>query len=711
MINIANRIKVNGSVLAVQQTGRFVVVVDNLYNLYLLDKEKLQFVKTLNITKNHTPWHRYGRGMAISKDDFLNVALTKSPKSIVLQIVDGVKKLTILNWHKADISVSRFSPDGKMLSTGGEDGKTILYSLPSFDMAMSLFPRPDYISNIMFSDDSHLIASSCFDSSVHVFDIERSSDIAEFMAPDVVEDGAFFDEKRKLFFICKDGSTGVFDFESNEIVTQSNHFNEWLTACCVTKSRQFAIVSGKGEHLYVVRLRDNARIMTIKMEHVGATHLEFITPEKLFVCYIDGVVEIIDFERYADEMEVHLKVNDYAKAKGVIEKNEFLRLYPTYNDKLDEAWKAVLKQAIDLLAKNQPQGAMKLVEIFIEDPARNEEFTYYMAQRENIARFLEAMEVNDILEAYNIAENDPDVRKLSAYDKLEEYWLKVFATAKKLLQSNPGLNKGKAEEILKPFAQVRSKKSLVTTLLNNSEKYTEADHYLKERNFSAYFNLAEKFSFLKETEVYKKTLTIGEQFLEKMSQLENAKNFQKALEVGKILTTLIPFRKMAMERSKLIEKKMAFLEAYEKKDVQLAYHLIEGAPDLKSLPEFIALNERFKELSEEAYKKAFSGFSKEALDQLSDYLEVAYWEDKIASIMNVAYLNEIRNCSEAIKEATDWGKTLSYYIDRFGKNDELEKVCGMKGLKEHLGNIDSKGDPSGYRHCSYLTTILARKEG
>lgn len=684
-------------------------MLDSMYNMYLLDREHFQFEKSINITKSHEAWHRYGKGLSISTDGFLNIALTKSSKTIVLQLGEQIQKKSVLNWHKADVFISVFSDDGSMLATGGEDGKTVVYSMPSCNMLFSLFPRPDYISNISFSSDSRFLISSSFDGSNVVMDLERSTECLEFETDAIIEDAHFFDENFRIFYICKDGSTGVYNVEENKQEKHEKYSETWYTCLAVLPNGRYAVVGGKDEFIRIVRMVDNALMFAIKIEHVGISRMIFLD-DLLLVGYIDGVIEVIDTKRFADEIDIHLKVNDFQKAREVTEKNIFLRVYDQYTDKMAESWKDVLQVAIDLLAKNDIDTAMANVGPFIEDPARKEEFSFYMAQRQHVAEFMDALEVKDFVKAYQLSREHDEILQLSVYEELEAYWNKVFEASKRLLSANPQLNLQKAKELLKPFMQVRTKKDIITTLLSNSDKYIAADQALKERKFADYFRLTEKFTFLKETEQYRKTLMLGEQLLEKASVLENKREFSKALEAVKILATLVPFKITAIERAKLIEKKMSFIDAINKKELITAYDIVQQNSNLKSMPEFVKLTQDFKALSEKAYSLAFAGRPRDVMSVLTDYLSIKYWEEKVASIMQVAYLNEIKKMATSMqKEQVDWKRTFEEFIERFGKNDELQKITEITQLIGILNSISDDGDPAGYKNVSYLTSVLAMK--
>ncbi len=704
MIGYLAKFKVNGSVLAIEESQDEVIVVDNLYYVYSLNKN-YQFNKTISLSKTHEPFHKYAKSMGASKSGFINVPLLKTSKSAVLKSGETIQKVSVISWHKADISCSVFSDNSKLLATGGEDGRTNIFSVPSFGFVTSLFPKPDYVSAIAFSYDSTLVATASYDKSISIFDLDRNLEICEFFASDIAE-GLFFIGKNRVFYACKDGTTGLFSISDKKIINETKHIEAWLTDTAAISS-SFAVVSTKDNKIALIRTSDNKLFKFIELDKTGITKLKY-TDGKLYIGFTDGGISVVDCKKYQDELEVQLGLNEYAKAKELTDKNIFLKTLPIYIDKLNEGWKDVLQQAIDLIAKNGIQEAINIVAPFVDDPTKGEEFTFYMSQRDYIGKFLDALEAKNIPEAYALSEQYKEIKSLSAYQTLEEYWLKIFDASKKLLAANPQLNLQKAQELLKVFINVKSKKDQVYSLLRNADKHMAADKALKERDFAGYFRITEKFTFLKETETYRKAIVVGDQLLDKMTTLENGRDFNKALEVAKILSNMIPFRNSALERSKDIERKVSFYETLEAKDIEKAYAMLETYPALKALPEYTELSEEFRKISDKAYEQAFAGDIAAVLKTLEGYLTINFWSEKIGAVMKTAYLNEIKNNFARDKETIDWNRTLEDFINYFGKGDELHKVCEGGKLQIILDEIQSDGDKLGYKKLAYLTTIIAK---
>lgn len=183
----------------------------------------------------------------------------------------------------------------------------------------------------------------------------------------------------------------------------------------------------------------------------------------------------------------------------------------------------------------------------------------------------------------------------------------MFYGAKKLLIADHKLNLPKAQALLKIFVNVKSKKEMITMLLNNTSKFLRTETEYKARNYGEYFKICEKFSFLKETSLYKNALYIGEQILQRINALENQANYAKALELCGLLASMVPFASIANEKIKTIENKNAFIDLYKERRLVEAFAMIEANYELYSLQESKNLYDEFKSSVKVAFEYALKG--------------------------------------------------------------------------------------------------------
>lgn len=710
MIPLLHRTRVTGSIVGctIASDSDKIFMIDNLFHFYELDTEDLSFTKSIQLLKDAKGRHKFTRSLSTSTQGYLFISPSKSSTGVVLRDNKTVIKIASLKWHKASVSSSQFSPNGQYLATGGEDGKTFVFQLPSLKLASSLPPCPDYISAVVFDKGGEKLASASFDGVVTILDLEvgRITDTVEVES--VVEDGIFINGGSQFFFACRDGKVGIYNLETKKIIRQELG-KEWFTRVQTTPDDQFIILGTKSNLLYIVRLEDFEVLHMLPLEHNGVSALE-IGMDKLIVAFIDGYVEFYNLKKSLDTFQGLIdEGNLFDAIKLTKDENIFLSLLPVYTKAIEKQWKITLKEAIDLLATNKFQEAVSLVHPFMDDKRKKAEFSQYAQQVEAVSKFCDAWESKDVVTAYKIAEQTPEVKKLPFYDMLEEYFLQVFNAAKKLLIIDMNANLPKAQALLKPFLNVRSKKDVANSLLKESKRFYQADMLLKERKFAEFFKLAEKFPMLKQTNSYDKAMYMIPQVIDRVNQLISNKKYEKAIELSTFLSTLVPFKDVGAENLRLIENQQNFLTAIDDQDIKRAYDLALQEPRLQAMPEYTELNNTFKDLAKEATNLAGEGQSNKVIDLLNPYFEIEYWKDKIASIIKISYLYELDNAAQnkAAFSDVNWKKSVGVYLDRFGLDEEISKICESHGLMDCLADTD-KGDPKGYLSLPYTYTVLIR---
>lgn len=698
--------KLVGSVLVIGVNEDFIVCVDNFYNISQFTKTHHTISGILQL--NEEPLHHFSKAVAIAHSA-TRVALgfVKSSKGIVLESGAQIAPIAELTWQKLQISKIAYATSGNLLATGGEDGHVFVYLENQF--LLSLPPFPDTISAIAFSSDDSLIFTACFGRSATIFNVTKNMQMTCFKTECIIEDAFFYAENTRVFCITQEGKTLIYSLQEGKITHTMQFQGIWLTTCHKLLGEEFALVGGKDNQLRILRLSDNTLVESIALEQGGITAFCF-DAGLLYVGYSNGAIEIIDFYAAQEEMLALLEGNDFKGALAIIEeKNIFLKLNHTYCKKLESHWKETLTKAIDLLAKQQIQDARDLVEPFMSDKAKREEFDYYWQQKEIALKFMDAITSQHYTEVYHLSEQHPYLKDTLAYEEVENFWNKTFETCKHLLQQDPRKNLPKAQELLHPFLHVRHKKDSVIMLLNNSDKYIKAERAYRAKNFVEYFDMTERFPFLKEVRLYKSALLIGEQILQRINALENQNAFSKALGMCKLLALMSPFKSMANVKIKEIALKEEFLRACKTRNLQEAFRLVEEHYCLRAMPECKNLYEDFKQQEKTALSFALAGNGKDALESLRDYVPVASWRDKIAILLKIAYLAEFSNNAPGragALEKISWEKTFQRYIQLYGKDEELKRIAGEMGLQEVLENIAFEGNSKGYLTLDFEESLL-----
>lgn len=706
MFPVKGKIRLVGSALGIGSSKDFIVCVDNFYNISKFTREHYVIDSALQLTKDVEPLHHFSKAAAVSYETGkVALGFAKSVKGIVVKTDSSIAPVAQLTWQKLQISTITYSHDDSLLATGGEDGRVLVYSAENYQLILSLPPLSDTISSIVFSDDDSLIFSACYGKSATIFNIVKNTQVATLKVDYLIEDVFFYAENTRLFCVTKEGMIFTYDIKEDKVINEMQLQGAWLTTCHKLSDEAFAIVGGKDKQLRIIRLSDNALIDSISLEQNGITMIHS-EGNLLYLGYSDGVVEIVDIDEAREEMLEFLNKDDLKGALGVIQqKNILLKTDSTYCTKLESRWKEALAKAIDLLAKDQMQEATAVIEPFMLDKAKKKEFDYYWQQKEFTAKFMDALEAKNYAEAYRLSEQHPYLKDTIAYEEVENLWNKTFEVCKRLLFQDPQENLAKAQDLLRPFTLAKCKKDSAMMLLRNSDKYVRADKEYRAKNFVEYFKMTERFPFLKDALIYKSALIIGDQIIQRVNALENQNEFGKAIEVCKLLASMAPFRDAASAKVKIIQLKQDFAQACREHKLSEAFKLAEEHYELRSMPEYKILYDTFKQHEKIAFSFAVAGNGKGVLDNLKDYLHIECWVDKIAAILKIAYLAEFTKNApgkEGAIENVSWKETFQYYIERYGKDEELKKVASEIGLQDELNSISSEGNSKGY-----LTAIIA----
>lgn len=693
--------QLEGSVLSIAQSKDSTLCVDNTFHIVELDKD-LKIAKNVQIAKNIESPHRYSHAFGVSPYHFFCIPIFSEKKAIILEFSGSKPKIiTTLQDHDGDIESSAFSHDGRFFATGGQDGRVFFYDGRSFLLSSSLLARSDYISTIRFSKSGEFVAISGFDKFTMIFDMLRHKIAFNFATNDVVEDSCFFENDEKVMLICRNNASIIFSLRDGKIISQEFPFAFWPTSIAIESEENYALVGTRSDTLYVICLKDNTKAMEIKTEHAGIASLVF-SLGYLYIGAIDGALIAIDYNEGKEALKESLDRKDYKSAREAINNNVFLSIHPL-TKVFDEVWPQILQQAIDLLNNDAIEEAIEITAPFVVSESKKREFDFYLAQKDGVKTFLELINKRDFTKAYEMLQTTKFLAKTQAYEKLENIWNKTFFDAKNLLVENANVNKPKAEQILAPFNNT-PKKELIVQLLRNSDVFEKAESFIKKQNFKEYFSLTFQFSFLRDMNLYKKVLLVGERMLVNLIELEKNFRYDEAKKIAETLLLFPPLKRAANERIVLMQQKQNLLLAIEANDVKKVYALISEIESLRSMEQFKEFTKDFLRHYEEAKPYAYEGNAKHAMVLLGEYMTINYWIDKIGALLKTAYLKQIE---KALNEAeVNWTITIKRYFERYGKSFELVKLLQNHESEAILEQFEGDGESDGYRRYGFVDSVV-----
>ena len=719
-----------------------IILLDSNYNLYELRDGEFIFAKKIF---DYEPQHQFSKACALSQNGYIAIGEPRSPNCHILHIYNGVlTRIKTLSWHRNDIYNIRFSKNGKYMVSGGEDGKVFIFSMPNFKVAYILPPRPDYISNIHLGKVQKLVVYSSYDNTNCIFDMNTSKIIGEFETNAVAEDMTFFDDDNKIFFVCSNGESGIYDIAKNTLDIKAN-YDSWLTRVGMTKDDNFAYIGTREKFLNYLDLEKNKHAFNVELDNDGIASMRVIDA-KLYLGFASGYLEIFDLKKFEAEFESAVAKGDLKSACEIAESHNIsFKSFKSYIALKDKLWAEAFKKAQESLSANPAQeNFAKIIadlHIFFEDSEKKEAFDEFSRNIGAAKELRDAINAKDYGLCYKIIGENTYLKETYEFERLESLYDEAFDSAKALLLHNTPEDLNKATEILKAWQAVPSKKETINILLRNAAKFQEADRLFKAKQFGDFFKLSESFRAIKTTTNYKKALVFGEQILATINELEAKNANEKALELLEILLKFVPFAPVALNRKNTILLKLEFLGLYQAKDFTKIYSQIQKYDSLKGLTEYINLANHFNNIFERALSFASEGNGEAVYREVERCLNIAFFKEKIESIFNISYINEIDNALEETQKiaessrdssesseskndkspesksadsanpanlaqkfkAIDWYGTLEQYVEMFGKSDELNKLINPY---PKIQEIYQKIPADNKKEIAFLKTIM-----
>lgn len=326
MIQTVKSLKAMGSVIAITEHEKYILLYDNLNNLYYIHREQLFLERALKVFDATRKVHPHAKSVAFSQHGKLIASPANSRRVFMISYHPAPKKESAIQWHLSDTEVATFSPGGNYFATGGSDGRVYIHATATRERITSLPNKPDYISAIAFGHQSEIVAAGAYDQTITLFDLERNLAKGEFKTGSVVEALAFCKDDAMLYAVTRTGESLIFDLEKGEQVSRSEMFKEWPTQIQLSPDQRYALVSTRKNVLHIVKIPENLLIRTISL---GTREISSIglLKEHLVIGFVTGEVSFVDYLSGARKMAVELKTGNYAQAVEVMNKNALLLIH------------------------------------------------------------------------------------------------------------------------------------------------------------------------------------------------------------------------------------------------------------------------------------------------------------------------------------------------------------------------------------------------
>lgn len=699
---VTNTFKCQGSILDIKTLNNEIAVFDSSYCLLRADRKTLKPTAKGTIQKGMEPMYAYTKSASICKTADMLMSVGGGSKAYMLSMKDGtLAKKGVVEYLKGSLMVSAFSTGGEICMCGSDKGELVLFDSQRLIPLGSFDKQGDYVSQISFCGQDKFCAVSYYDKRTIIYDILEMKIACIFNSEAIIEKAIFAKKINAFIGVSRSGTIEAVCGVRKKAIFVDNTIEFWATDIVLVNEDTIAVSSRDGRLFFFDITEQRIVKEIVPMKNVGISKL-YVEDERLFIGFCNGDVFVIQTNEHKGEFESYVKLSDFTAAEGLCDKNFFLGFDIEYKDALRKAWETKKDEVAFLLVKQRPQEAYNIAKPFLRIPSIKIEFESIVSQSANVAQFFDALEGSDYAQAYKTAFQSDIIQKLEAYQKLENIFSDSLKEAIGLLEDDALRNKTTVMNLLKPFATVPSKKETVIDLIKNWGKYKESLSFLKNRAFKDVFVLASKYPFLKDTAVYKKSVALGEGLFQKLNLLESACEYQKALEICKLLLDFAPFAPVASAKIPEFAAKIKLLEAIEdyKQRKISAINISHIINKDKLLEGFDALDEFLSFMQSEIMNlhSEYGQTPEDFWSRAKEYAYVVKLKNFTLTLLRESYLAELKRVSFVEPLNIEWRQTfekLATYFEIDAKTESFARGLGVElSIKERAKDINIEMLPS-----------------
>lgn len=290
-----------------------------------------------------------------------------SVKKMGVAVFNAPKKELLYRFkrHEGEVEALKICDRTGYLATGGQDGRTLLWSLRTGRMITTLTPHRDFVTSIDFSPNGRWIATGSYDRRIFVTDISSLGRQTTLVGHRSAVTTLKFISEHRIVSADKDGEIIVWDYWSSKVIKRLKKMIHTVTALATTPDDRFLFTADKFGLVSIYDLTT--------YELIESRFLQYAKPVKK-LCYVqEGDYLVVGLEtgeiifnaplHARKEMESLIAVGDLEGASKIAEENVLLRYTESY-EKLEHFWNDAFETAIKLLEEGKKERAKSLLRPF-----------------------------------------------------------------------------------------------------------------------------------------------------------------------------------------------------------------------------------------------------------------------------------------------------------------------------------------------------------
>ncbi len=644
--------------------------VDAQNSLRIIDSSTYAVIDGFKTNMLH---ERAGSYVDVSDEGEYMVSVDTDRNQATLFSLSKRKQLYKVQNHNGEIESVAIDPEGRYFVTGGEDGKSYGRSVQTSRSVFSLPPHADYVSTIVFSDDAQWIATGSYDRTINLFNVGTMKEAGKLRGhSDTVKYMAFLPQAR-LLSVDRSGGVILWDVRTQTIIKKLPKLNDDVSAVCVSSNKHFMFVGTKSGYvaLYDLQTVELVSKRFIKTgEEIGS--LCFLNdPIRLVVGGMKGTLRI--YPLYGDE-EAYMQMlldRKYKAFYDTLEENPMLVYSPHY-EALERIWTDTLKQARELLEKNERDKAKELFEPFRNVPKKNALINQILTTYEKYEMFQNYIKIGRLPLAYSLAKQHPVFQESELYRKMEAQWKKVFCKAQELVLLPNG--EEQAKTLLAPYRGISEKTALIQQLFEQRKGYDLMKKVLSGHDYVKFFALVKMYPFLKEFPEYASTMEYGDILYVQAQKAYAAGEYPMARKACKILLSFPDYAKEAQEMDDTIRIKHLFFQAIASNDLANAFSYLDTYPLLYETAEAQLLERQWNSIVDNAQRFASIGSITEIFGVFEPYFGISNKYKAMGSVLAQGYCVQLEQKIQFKEPIETIESGIRQYVEIFGLDEGIRNV-------------------------------------